>query len=161
MKYFHKHAIKSLYRAVFAALLLCAGANAQKYGTLMPSTLECSRTSLALGIIGLPACGESLFETLDDVQYDINAVCDKCSVETYIFITPIHLRVGLTNGPCTVGVAWTYKGGAYPAAGINLPYIGGALSARSSVAWAKLYSSVDCNDVPFVTGDNGKRLDCI
>jgi hypothetical protein len=152
--------IKLLCLFACALILLNCSANAQTYGSLHASTLSCTRSSLALGNATLPTCSEAKFEDLDSVYYYISAYCEHCGVMTLISIIPIHLGIGLANGPCTIGVAWNFAGGYYPASGASPEYIGGSLSARSSTAFGRISSSVDCNNLPVLTGNNGQRLDC-
>ena len=141
--------------------LFCSiAAEAQTYGTLQPSTLSCTRSSIAFGNAVLPACIESKAATLDSVAYYFSAYCSLCAGnETLIAIDLLRLNIGLANGPCTLGVGWNFTGGVFGTG--SGAYIAGTLSAQSSVAFARIASSIDCNGIPSDTGPNGSRLQCV
>jgi hypothetical protein len=146
--------------AVAALLVTARGANAQRYGTLAPSTLSCTRGSMALGDAVLPNCTDSHTEYLDSVEYYVSAYCEGICSETLIAITPLPFNIGLNNGPCTVPVAYSFYGAVYPASGGSLPYIGGTLTGISQYGRARINSSTDCDGELTDTGDWGAQLPC-
>jgi hypothetical protein len=157
MTLFGSHRLIHLLLAGVAGTLLCPAAFADIYGNLYAPSLSCTRASLAFGDAVLPACIENKASELDSVTYYVSVWCVTCdNAETIISITPLHLNVGLQNGPCPNPVGWNFSGAIYQPG----PYIGGTLSAQSTKAFARITSSNDCNGVTTDTGPNGSRLPC-
>lgn len=143
---------------IFACVLLTclfssyARAQTGSLGTLQPSSLSCTRASLALGDAVLPTCSEGKIEFADSVTYYVSAECATCGgAETLIEVPGLILNIGQHAGPCTVPVTWTFSGGIY-SGGSTGSYIGGTIYAASTLGYARLVSSIDCNDVPLTTG---------
>jgi hypothetical protein len=134
--------------------------------TMDPNSLSCTRQSINLGNAPLPACTESKIAFLDQFTYYASALCYQtqmaCSANGQQELPQIQLtvNVGLANGPCTNGVNLAFNGGVQ-AGGQTGSYVWGNLSATSSVAYALLQGSEDCNLIPVYTGTpSGTRLQC-
>jgi hypothetical protein len=154
-----KHPRRAVQFALILSVVLCPIASAQKYGTLAPSTLSCTRSSIALGNATLPACSETKAEELDSVTYYMSAYCVSCTApETLIAAPALILHIGLQNGACPSPVAFSFTGQVYSYG--SGAYIGGTLTAQSTKASGRIVSTIDCNGVPTITGPNGGRLAC-
>lgn len=153
------HLLKAALLIVFVGSVLCSNSSAQTYGTLSPSTLSCTRSSIALGNAVLPACIENKAEVFDSLGYYVSAYCVACNgTETLIEMPAIKLNIGQQNGPCPSVVTWNFTGGVFGSG--SSAYIGGTLTAQSATSWARIAASADCNGGTTQTGPNNSRLGC-
>ncbi len=139
--------------SVLAVHLLALPANAQGTsnvgGVLTDGSLSCTYSTLVSGLGGpLPSCMQNGISTLDSVTFWVSATCTLATCPqlslALIQINPPQANIGLSNGPCSNGVAWQLSGGA-ASYGSATEYIYGIITGEAfgylPVTWG---DSVSC-----------------
>ena len=143
---------KTVLLIVIALVDLAPKGNAQNQAvwSIDPTTLSCSRYSLDLGFASLPACRENKTSYLDSIHFYVKASCKSCA-DTYEPLPSLNLgpvNIGLQNGSCNSGVAWSVSGGVLGPSGTSSGYVYGSFYAQSSIGFVRLYGTEDCSGIP-------------
>ncbi len=153
-RYFGIYKTVILIAAALVALAPKGNAQNQAVWSIDPTTLSCSRYSLDLGYANLPACRENKISYLDSITFYVTASCKSCA-NTYEPLPSLKLgpvNIGLKNGPCNAGVAWSLSGGVQ-GSGTSSAYVYGSFYAQSTIGFVRLLGEENCDGIPDYTGD--------